>query len=345
MNPINQKPLELNNYPQIPNKDVDLGIMGVLPHEIVKEIFSLLTKNYHREAFDDGLVIGNNLDVINFFDDSKNLYNLSRTCRTFAVLSLDPLRKARAYYDRLKINQRNPIGELNKTPWFYNEPLMPKLFIPPPMDEDFWKKYGLSEKFNEWFPKFKPSRRDLLSPDPLPALDFKLIDRNKIKIDFPPLKLTSLIEQTSKIKIAITRPIKEFISHIKNRKRPSIELIARLIKTLALSIFRWHLCDHVFLLSDNCLFERKDIITHSLAGKLSRIDSKAFEIERPYMLENAFLLEPTAPRKKSSPFNYQIISVDTIRKYFLECFQIGITNKIKGNTINDLFRSKYFRLI
>lgn len=165
------------------------------------------------------------------------------------------------------------------------------------------------------------------------------------KLDLKPILPVGMhINLGYKDAIVITRPIKELISHIKHLKLPSIELIARVVKTLFLSIVRWHLCDQVLLEKDSLLLNKE--IIHSLSGKAAKVDEVSFQTQHPYMLENAYYLRLKKDHViiKAGDFSSKVVSPDTLRKYFNQCYQIDITDKMIGNTIHDLFKSKHFDL-
>src|SRR4051812_14410850 len=69
----------------------------------------------------------------------------------------------------------------------------------------------------------------------LKPLDLAL-ELPKFKLELPKLDLLPIIVLKNHDTILIARPLKEFFSHIWNLKIPSLELVARVIKTLALSI-------------------------------------------------------------------------------------------------------------
>jgi hypothetical protein len=140
--------------------------------------------------------------------------------------------------------------------------------------------------------------------------------------------------------ILITNPLKELISHIKHFKKPSLELIARSVKVLALALFRWHFCDQVLL-------EREDGIIHSLKGKLMINTRETLQEQYPYLLENAYslVLNTNGPKKNEHTFeSNQIINPDGIRKYYQTCYEVQLTSKETRNTINDLFKSRFLAL-
>lgn len=140
--------------------------------------------------------------------------------------------------------------------------------------------------------------------------------------------------------IIITRPLNELFCVVKNRKLPSLELIARVIKTLALSIFRWHLCD-------GCIIKQGDHVIHSLDGRLSiPEDLEDFKSKHPYLLESAYVLILKSGIKKehSKIVAADNITPDYIREYFYDCYKLEITDKVQGNSISDFFKSVHFDL-
>lgn len=152
------------------------------------------------------------------------------------------------------------------------------------------------------------------------------------------------LEIPFQINILIARPLKELLQHIKNKKLPSLLLIARSIKVLALAIFRGHLCDHVMISSQN--FFTLEKITHSLNGKVTSDEASKFKEKYPFMRECAYLLK-TCDNKVMNCFEIegvQSINPNTIRILILMNSGISIVDKQKSITINDLFQSKLLKL-
>jgi len=139
--------------------------------------------------------------------------------------------------------------------------------------------------------------------------------------------------------IIITRPLNELFCHVKNLKLPSLQLIARVIKTLALSIFRWHLCDE-------CLLKKGDHVTDSLDGHLSVSGLADFQSKHPFLLNSAYvlILKSGISKKDDTDFDKDSLTPDAIRDYFYDCYKLEITDKVQGNSINDLFKSMQFDL-
>jgi hypothetical protein len=140
-------------------------------------------------------------------------------------------------------------------------------------------------------------------------------------------------------RIIIARPLKELWSHIRNCKLPSIRLLVRVIVTVALGIFRGHLCDKVVLESEGSLF-------HSLKGHVEKVDRATMQAAYPYMLENAFVMVLKETPKQNVPISdsYKKINPQTIRDYYHRICKIDITPKEEGNTLQDLFKSKALEL-
>src|SRR5690349_7981368 len=76
---------------------------------------------------------------------------------------------------------------------------------------------------------------------PIEPIKFELLPIEPIKIEL--FKISDIDHDT----ILLARPVHELIAHLRDFKIPSFVLVARVIKTLVLAIFRWHLCDHVLL--------------------------------------------------------------------------------------------------
>lgn len=140
---------------------------------------------------------------------------------------------------------------------------------------------------------------------------------------------------TFRDEIIITRPLNEFISHIKNLQIPRVQLIVRVIKTLVLSIFRFHL-------SDNCLMFKDHLYIHSLDGKKVKTSFEQINKDYPYMLENAVTL---VLKSKISPLTVEgllgeSVIPDSIREYYHTAYGVEITENKSGNSIRDLLNSE-----
>jgi hypothetical protein len=199
-------------------------------------------------------------------------------------------------------------------------------------------KYNLINQKIEWDSFFKEKLEYLnIGGSPPPP---RIFEPNG---SFPSLEVLPVIEYFQRTlllndEIIIARPLKELYSHIIHLKIPTLELFLRAIKTLVLSLFKWHLCDH-------CLVKVEDQIIHSISGEILRTNINEFRTERPFMLENAFYLVPNENvRKINEGFIQGNIVPDAIQDYFERCYEINITGRSEGNKIGDLFSSQYFEI-
>lgn len=190
------------------------------------------------------------------------------------------------------------------------------------------------------FPPIESIKFELPTIEPI---KFELPTIEPIKFEFPEIELIK-ISQIDHDTILLARPVHELIAHLKDFKIPSFVLIARVIKTLFLAVFRWHLCDHVLLKRENNLLLNKQII-HHLSEETLEVDELDFKLVHPYMLENAYLLKSKEDKQETHDFDYDDVSPDTLRAYFIKCYGTEITPKEIGNTINDLFKSAHLDLI
>lgn len=146
--------------------------------------------------------------------------------------------------------------------------------------------------------------------------------------------------------VLVARPLKELSLFVKNLKLPSFALIARCIKTLVLGIFRKHL-------SDQLLIKSEAKVIHSLTGRISTDDVAHFKAKYPFLQECAYVLKlrtedsSKAQEKSDQPMQksleargYKTITPDAIRKFYELAYHTAITEKLKSNSINDLFSSK-----
>jgi hypothetical protein len=159
--------------------------------------------------------------------------------------------------------------------------------------------------------------------------------------------------------VLLARPLEELSDYVKNVELPPLELIARVIKTLALAIFRWHLCDQV-------LIAKKKGVFHSLEGRLEVASLDQLNKNYPKMFRNCFVLmyndqakvDLTKPRqhphkdtylgghvfgRDAKLFPYKEITPQTITDYYRNFFGIELTDKRSGTTISDLFSSQYLK--
>jgi hypothetical protein len=158
--------------------------------------------------------------------------------------------------------------------------------------------------------------------------------------------------------ILVARPLKELYAYIQGRELPPLALIARTIKTLVLSIFRWHLCDHVLL-------AKKGGISHSLQGRVETVSLDELIRNYPKMFKACFILVYNGMAKTdlskldehphddhylgdhvfgrdAKVGSYTKITAQTIVEYYQSSYGISVTGKATGNTVDTLFRSKYF---
>ena len=175
-----------------------------------------------------------------------------------------------------------------------------------------------------------------------------------------PEKLTAVVLEYNPCSIIVARPLKELWYHVKNRELPSLELIIRSIKAVALAIFKWHFCDRVALTSQD-----RNRILHSIHGKFEELETSDFNKKYTFMSMTGFKLVYNSSMKDSHKLekkhpsreekipdshdfvkvadfkDYKEITPQTICEYFRNFHGIKLTSNEKGNTISDLFKSKY----
>lgn len=158
--------------------------------------------------------------------------------------------------------------------------------------------------------------------------------------------------------ILVARPLKELYAYIQDRELPPLALVARAIKTLALSIFRGHLCDHVLL-------AKKGGISHSLQGRVETVSLDELTRSYPKMFKTCFILiyndegELDLSKPGEHPHDdydlgnhtfgrdanvasYPEITSQTIVEYYQNFYGISVTGKATGNTVDTLLSSKCF---
>lgn len=145
--------------------------------------------------------------------------------------------------------------------------------------------------------------------------------------------------------LIFTRPLKELFSHVIHLTCPSRQLLKRVITVLALSIFRWHFCDHVMIKLED------QIIAHSLQGRVDFPDVNLFAMEYSHLVKQALFYklnddQPDPVMYKFVSFRSQAeITAQSIRNVFFDAYKIQLTNKQDGNTIWDLLRSHHLHQI
>ncbi len=178
--------------------------------------------------------------------------------------------------------------------------------------------------------------------------------------------------------IVITRPVHELWEHITACELPSCALIVRVISTLFMAIFRWHLCDGIMLL-------RSEGFYHTSAGRVVMIPSNGKELaalanqirlyftpndwqaintQYPHALSAALLLRcrdttPEIQNAGTHPWkhitlhlvnkmqaasipdfdNLEELSPQTIRSYFARAYRKEITDQEEGNTLWTILHS------
>ena len=124
--------------------------------------------------------------------------------------------------------------------------------------------------------------------------------------------------------ILIARPLKELFSHVTHFKLLRFELIGRVIKTLVLAIFRWHLCDRIVLEGDHG-------VTYNLSERRITDEREDFVKKYPFLLQTAYRLAPV----DEMPITPDMICADMKKLH-----GVDLTHKKIGNTIADLLASK-----
>lgn len=153
--------------------------------------------------------------------------------------------------------------------------------------------------------------------------------------------------------IVLARPLSELFAHIQHYELPSLLLVARAIKTLVLSIFRWHLCDYVLLPSDH-LFCSKIRERTSLINKNMKEENYLCTKDYPYMIESAFFLVLKPIQRLPGiiydvihdPFHerYKEISVPSLIEYYRTYEKMDLIPKTESMTVLNLLFSEAFNV-
>lgn len=146
--------------------------------------------------------------------------------------------------------------------------------------------------------------------------------------------------------IILTRPVSELGAHIWNRELPSWGLVARVIKTLALFIFRWHLCDDILMPAEGQLGDHRwsRILFVSRDGNVIDYLRQGFDENYPHMIEKAWkrttIENPQNADHVTSSVEFRNLNPQTVCEYFRQIYQVQLTNKERGNTLYDLAYSR-----
>lgn len=145
--------------------------------------------------------------------------------------------------------------------------------------------------------------------------------------------------------IMLTRPVSELGAHIRHCELPSWGLVARVIKTLALFIFTWHLCDDILLPSDdgrlyNVIYNRRE-------GGVGATWWVALHNSYPHMQQKAWKLTPTQelrdPGRVMAHNEFPELNAQAVCDYFSYHHGVMLTNKVNGNTLYNLAYSQFLR--
>lgn len=143
-----------------------------------------------------------------------------------------------------------------------------------------------------------------------------------------------------KTRLIVARPLRELRTHIRNRRLPSLRLVARAIKVLALSIFRWHLCDNLMIQVEDSLF-------HNQKNRIERCARENFQKYFPYLFQNALQYEfiPNICLTEIQIRTMKQINAQSLVELCKRCAKISLTLKEKGNTVRSLFKSKQLKVL
>ena len=153
--------------------------------------------------------------------------------------------------------------------------------------------------------------------------------------------------------IVLARPLSELLAHAKHHTMPSFMLIARVIKTLALSIFKWHLCDYVLLPADHLFCDNvRDRI--SLVSENIHEENYLSTKKYSYLIESALFLSLKPIQRFPGishdvihdPFHerYKEVSVASLVEYYHNFEKIDLVPKKKAATIRKLMLSEAFNI-
>ncbi|MCE5319294.1 MAG: hypothetical protein LLG04_18260 [Parachlamydia sp.] len=155
-----------------------------------------------------------------------------------------------------------------------------------------------------------------------------------------PMLACNLQCQDSRNRLIIARPLKELWAHVRSRKLPSLRLVARAIKALALSIFRWHLCDYILIPVANSIF-------HNQKGRIEMRTRENLKKDYPYLFQSALEYEfiPSLSLTITQIRTMKQINAQSLVELCKLCGDIALTSKEKGNTLSNLFKSKHLKLL
>lgn len=143
------------------------------------------------------------------------------------------------------------------------------------------------------------------------------------------------------------RPLQELYTTCSHRRLPSFELLARVIKVLVLSIFRWHLCDQILLARGNgemTLYDNGRVNTVRITEPTETVVLDYFRIKFKRMRWCAHIVK-CPPTKGDSTAKFPHINLNpvTLCEYFkargVELIQENWKTKLFGISIYDLLHS------
>ncbi|MCE5316581.1 MAG: hypothetical protein LLG04_04365 [Parachlamydia sp.] len=155
-----------------------------------------------------------------------------------------------------------------------------------------------------------------------------------------PFLACNLQYEDSKNRLIVARPLRELGAHVRTRKLPSLRLVARAIKALALSIFRWHLCDSILIQVDNSIF-------HNQKGPLEICTCEKLKKDHPYLFQSALHYEfiPSLSLRKTQIMTMKQINAQSLEELCRRWCNIALMSKEKGSTLSNLLKSKQLKML
>lgn len=145
--------------------------------------------------------------------------------------------------------------------------------------------------------------------------------------------------QDTKNRLIVARPLRELGACVRSRKLPSLRLVGRAIKALALSIFRRHLCDSVLIQVENSIF-------HDQKGRLESCTREKLKIDHPYLFQSALHYEFIPDRSLTkTQIKTNQIKVQSFDGHSERWCNIALKLAKKHSTLSTLLKSKQLKML
>lgn len=137
--------------------------------------------------------------------------------------------------------------------------------------------------------------------------------------------------------VILAKPLSELLEHARHRSLPPCALVARVIKTLALSIFRWHFHDHILVPVEGGWY-----------GSFGFKKRESMQEIYPYLIDKALTLRFKSFPTRSNLFNNTYFdsvfggnfNISSVVDYYRDYHKIEIIPETQRPSIRGLINSK-----